>query len=97
MELTHDHKPESPSERARIEKAGGRVQQVGPCFRVDWGLNMSRALGDFAYKRNKSLSAGEQKITAMPDVVEEIITEEDEFLGRCWYHLFFSQGFSIRF
>lgn len=49
--LSEDHKPESISERRRIEKAGGSVAQIGPCYRVDgWGLNLSRAFGDFHYK-----------------------------------------------
>ena len=37
-------------ERGRIERAGGRVELHGPCWRIDGGLNLSRALGDFLYK-----------------------------------------------
>lgn len=81
VELSHDHKPESPRERQRIEKAGGRVTAMGPCYRVDWGLNLSRSLGDFAYKKNQTLEAHEQKISAIPDVViEELDEDKDEFL-----------------
>ena len=80
IELSHDHKPESPRERTRIEKAGGKVTAIGPCFRVDWGLNLSRSLGDFAYKRNGDLPASEQKISSMPDLITETLRHDDEFI-----------------
>ena len=80
VELTRDHKPESPRERSRIENAGGRVSIVGPCHRVDFGLNLSRALGDFLYKRNAELPPSHQKITAVPEIVRETLTDEDEFI-----------------
>jgi serine/threonine protein phosphatase PrpC len=83
IELSRDHKPESPRERSRIENAGGRVSVVGPCHRVDFGLNLSRALGDFLYKRNADLPASHQKITAVPEIVEETIDEDTEFLILC--------------
>jgi len=47
--LTRDHKPESPRERKRIEAAGGTVVKMGPCYRVDCNLNLSRSLADFKY------------------------------------------------
>ena len=43
-------------------------------------LALSRALGDFEYKKNKSLPAEAQIITCEPDVVEHEIVEDDEFL-----------------
>ena len=80
LELSRDHKPESPRERSRIENAGGRVSVVGPCHRVDFGLNLSRALGDFLYKRNTDLPASHQKITAVPEIVTETLQDDDEFI-----------------
>lgn len=80
IELSRDHKPESPRERSRIENAGGKVSIVGPCHRVDFGLNLSRALGDFLYKRNSQLPPSGQKISAVPEIVSEHIQEDDEFL-----------------
>lgn len=47
VELSEDHKPEDPSERARIQAAGGTVTADG---RVNDGLNLSRAIGDHVYK-----------------------------------------------
>lgn len=43
-------------------------------------LALSRALGDFEFKKNHSLIAEKQVITADPDVTVHGITEEDEFL-----------------
>ena len=63
--LSFDHKPTNPSERQRIQRAGGFVNGEG---RVNGNLNLSRALGDLTYKKNKRFSAKEQQITAFPDV-----------------------------
>ena len=63
--MSFDHKPEDEPERARINKAGGKVTQDG---RVNGGLNLSRAIGDHAYKTNKSLPLQQQMISPVPDV-----------------------------
>lgn len=47
MDMSFDHKPEDTEELERIQKAGGRVTMDG---RVNGGLNLSRAIGDHAYK-----------------------------------------------
>lgn len=60
IEMSFDHKPEDEPERARIVKAGGKVTVDG---RVNGGLNLSRAIGDHAYKQNKELNDKEQMIT----------------------------------
>lgn len=44
--LSHDHKPENPDERARIEKHGGTVHNN----RVNGNLAVSRGFGDFELK-----------------------------------------------
>ena len=44
---TADHKPVNPEERQRIENAGGMVL----IQRINGALAVSRALGDFDYKR----------------------------------------------
>ena len=43
-------------------------------------LALSRALGDFTYKRNNNIPVEAQIITSNPDITEHKITEEDEFL-----------------
>ncbi|CAG7993355.1 unnamed protein product [Penicillium olsonii] len=47
--LTEAHKPEQPSEKARIEEAGGEVINRSGTHRLG-SLNMSRAVGDLQYK-----------------------------------------------
>ncbi|CAK9254406.1 unnamed protein product, partial [Sphagnum jensenii] len=65
IEMSIDHKPEDEIERTRVEKAGGKVTPDG---RVNGGLNLSRAIGDHAYKDNTNVSDREQMITALPDI-----------------------------
>ncbi|KAF7273897.1 putative protein phosphatase CG10417 [Rhynchophorus ferrugineus] len=78
VEMSFDHKPEDEPERSRIIKAGGKVTGDG---RVNGGLNLSRAIGDHAYKLNKDLSDKEQMITALPDIKTLTINPtEDEFM-----------------
>ncbi|XP_076161491.1 putative protein phosphatase CG10417 [Ptiloglossa arizonensis] len=78
VELSLDHKPEDEPEMERIVKAGGKVTADG---RVNGGLNLSRALGDHAYKQNVDLPAQEQMISALPDVRHITIEpDKDEFM-----------------
>lgn len=77
VEMSFDHKPEDEEESTRITKAGGRVTMDG---RVNGGLNLSRAIGDHAYKMNKDLKPEEQMISAMPDVKRITLEEDDEFM-----------------
>ncbi len=44
------------------------------------GLNLSRAIGDHAYKKKSFLSAEEQAITALPDIRTLILDDQDEFM-----------------
>lgn len=62
--LSKDHKPDVPSEKDRIHAAGGTVRDG----RVNDNLNLSRAIGDFEYKKNADLPPEKQMITALPDV-----------------------------
>lgn len=43
-------------------------------------LALARALGDFEYKKNYSITPEKQIITADPDVIAHDITDDDEFL-----------------
>ncbi len=74
---TADHKPSNPEEKARIEKAGGTVMLQ----RVNGALAVSRALGDFDYKRVSSIPPTEQLVSPEPDVtVLDRDLVNDEFL-----------------
>lgn len=81
LELSQDHKPELKEEEERIRGAGGHVAMAGPCHRIDgWGLNLSRALGDFHYKARTDLPPERQKVVAVPEVRILELTEDDDFL-----------------
>jgi protein phosphatase 2C family protein 2/3 len=73
--LSFDHKPGNDDEKARISSAGGYLENG----RVNGNLALSRALGNFQYKRNSSLGPQAQIITANPDVTCHEIKEDDEF------------------
>lgn len=78
--LSEDHKPEDPKERRRIENAGGRVVKIGPCWRVDGNLNLSRALGDFHLKDTHTLPPEKQKVSAFPDITRTLYQEDSQEL-----------------
>ena len=50
--LSFDHKPTLKKERERIYKAGSTVNIEG---RIDGNLNLSRAIGDIAHKKNQKV------------------------------------------
>ena len=74
--LSHDHKPFNAGEKERIENAGSHVQ----FNRVNGDLAVSRALGDFVYKRCDSMSAELQAVTAFPEIICETRCPADEFI-----------------
>ncbi|XP_037923415.1 probable protein phosphatase CG10417 [Hermetia illucens] len=77
IEMSFDHKPEDEEESDRIQKAGGKVTLDG---RVNGGLNLSRAIGDHAYKMNRDIPPEKQMISALPDIRKLIISPADEFM-----------------
>lgn len=50
VDITKDHKPNDPRERARIVSVGGTVKRMGPVWRVNGSLSTSRSLGDVRLK-----------------------------------------------
>eukprot|EP00439_Symbiodinium_sp_Y106_P077523 s1460_g16.t1 len=82
--LSEDHKPNLPTERDRILKAGGVVerQQIGKFtqHRVNGNLNLSRTIGDLDYKRNSALRMSEQIISSTPDVTYFQREARDDFI-----------------
>lgn len=74
---TQDHKPYNPIEKNRIEEAGGTVMMQ----RVNGSLAVSRALGDFDYKRSTDLPATKQLVSPEPEMtVLKREHERDQFL-----------------
>ncbi|VDK40528.1 unnamed protein product [Taenia asiatica] len=61
---TTDHKPAHPSEKERIQKAGGSVIVE----RVNGNLAVSRSLGDYSYKTARDLGPTEQLISPEPEI-----------------------------
>ncbi len=66
VEMSNDHKPDRPSEKERITKAGGFVRDN----RVLGILNLSRSIGDIDYKTDDKLTLPEQMVTANPEINE---------------------------
>lgn len=75
-ELSIDHKPDTPSEKRRIERANGFVEDS----RVNGMLALSRSLGDFEYKGNPILKPEDQIITAYPEVSIEKLSNDCDFV-----------------
>jgi len=73
--LSHDHKPDSPEELARIRAAGGFVEWN----RVNGNLALSRAIGDFEFKKSADLPPEAQIVTANPDIIVRKVQATDEF------------------
>lgn len=76
LKLSHDHKPTNQIETDRIINAGGFVE----FGRVNGNLALSRALGDFEFKKNASLPPEQQIVTADPEITENLLGPEDEFV-----------------
>lgn len=78
--LTRDHKPSEPDERERIRTAGGRIQTSAnqETERVwtggahaEYGLAMSRSLGDFVLKK--------WGVVSEPEVIHTTFSRNDVF------------------
>ncbi|XP_047998538.1 probable protein phosphatase 2C T23F11.1 [Leguminivora glycinivorella] len=74
--LSYDHKPNNEEELRRITAGGGWVQ----LNRVNGNLALSRALGDYVFKRNYRLSPRDQIVTAYPDVQVRQLNDDWEFI-----------------
>lgn len=66
----------SIAEKSRICAAGGFVD----FGRVNGNLALSRAIGDFEFKKSADLPPESQIVTAFPDVSVHEISDDDEFL-----------------
>lgn len=73
--VTEDHKPFNPTERKRIIDAGGTATQ-----RINGTLAVSRALGDFEFKKDVLRGPCEQLVSPEPEVTIIERDPKDEFL-----------------
>lgn len=76
IELSVDHKPDLATEKVRIEKAGGFVEDN----RVKGVLNLSRSLGDLEYKQDPNLTVDNQMITCVPEIRIQKFQKSHDYL-----------------
>jgi serine/threonine protein phosphatase PrpC len=69
-QLTQDHKPNSPEEKARIEQLGGKIEFDGVDWRVK-DLSLSRAFGDLECT---------PYVTHLPQIYRYKISSSDKFI-----------------
>lgn len=85
--MSDDHKPQNDEEESRIKNAGGNVWRMdhGPVtqYRVNGDLNVSRAIGDLEYKRNRGLPPSGQMICSTPTIRTIPHEPGDEFMLMC--------------
>lgn len=71
VQLSTDHKPNDPKERARIEAIGGSVTLQRSTYRVNGTLAVARAFGDAALK---------PYVTSEAEITCWTLTDKDDFL-----------------
>lgn len=87
--LSLDHKPNSEKEKKRICEGGGFVEYN----RVNGSLALSRALGDFVFKRNTSKIPQEQIVTGLCFVYFSLKSKVQMSLRSFFVHDVFLQLF----
>ena len=75
-QMTIEHKPLLENEKKRITTAGGKISEG----RINDVLNVSRSIGDLQFKINKDKPLIEQIVIALPEVRNEIINTNLDFL-----------------
>jgi len=70
IQLSKDHKPNSPDERMRIEKMGGKIAFDGADWRVK-DLSLSRAFGDIDCT---------PYVTHLPQIYKHKLSSKDKFI-----------------
>lgn len=82
--LSTDHKPDYPSERARIERCGGRVvEAAGGVHRVNGDLAVSRGFGDGDYKKTGGPRQEDRPVTCDPEMGHFECTATDFVIIAC--------------
>lgn len=81
--LTTDHKPNDPSERERIERCGGKVEDTNGMARINGGLAVSRGFGDAEYKNKGGPGPEDRPVTADPELTHHECDQADFLLLVC--------------
>ena len=76
ISLSFDLKPDDLFETERIVASGKKVLHG----KVDGVLGVSRAFGDFRFKKNPDLAPENQAVSPFPDVLIRPRHEDDEFI-----------------
>jgi len=76
IQLSIDHSADDPEETKRIEKSGHTLKSG----RIDGIINVSRAIGDLAFKQKPNLSIAEQAISCVPEVNVTKLHKDDEYI-----------------
>ena len=74
-DLSIDHKPDLPTEKRRVERAGAIVEEG----RVNGVIAISRAIGDWEYK-NEKFNPEDNAVSAYPEVTVETLKPEHDFM-----------------
>ena len=75
VELSEDHKPDLPTERARILASGHTVEDG----RVDGIIAISRSLGDWEYK-NPKLAPEKMAVSGVPEITKTELSPDLDFI-----------------
>jgi len=82
--LTTDHKPNYPSERERIYRCGGFVEEAeGGCARVNGDLAVSRGFGDREYKKSGGPHPKDHPVTIDPEITHLDCDDADFLMLVC--------------
>ena len=76
IKLSQEHKTTLKSEYDRIVKSGGHILNN----RIEGKLNLTRAIGDLAFKNNKNLKFYDQSVTSYPEINKIKNLEGIEFI-----------------
>eukprot|EP00934_Nitzschia_sp_Nitz4_P004071 Nitzschia sp. Nitz4//scaffold197_size40390//26197//27543//NITZ4_007519-RA/size40390-processed-gene-0.9-mRNA-1//1//CDS//3329540490//4061//frame0 len=82
-DLTRDHKPSDPAERARVEEAGGVVAWVGEkdmSGEPVWGQGVFRINGNLAVSRTIGDRAERPHVNAQSEMIAVPVQEDDAFV-----------------
>jgi len=82
--LTTDHKPDHPSERDRVYRCGGTVEEAaGGVHRVNGDLAVSRGFGDAEHKKTGGPRQEDRPVTCDPEMGHFVATADDFMLIVC--------------